>query len=114
MYSNVFLRILPTGSALPSSRRSARLKMRFSASSTTVCTSSLPSKACPMMCLAALQEHGAEHGALGVEIVRRDARRNFERAHARVSAHLGSMRPDGALGLVVSSTKKLTKSMVCG
>jgi len=51
MYSNVFLRILPTGSALPSSRRSARLKMRFSASSTSVCTSSLASKACPMMCV---------------------------------------------------------------
>ena len=42
--------------------------------------------------LAALQEHGAEHGALGVEIVRRDARRNFERAHRRVSPRI--MRDD--------------------
>ena len=68
----------------------------------------------PRQRLTTFEEDGAEHGALGVEIVRRDARGDLERAHARVSAHLGSMRPDGALGLVVSSTKKLTKSMVCG
>ena len=35
--------------------------------------------------LAALEENGAEHGALGVEIVRRDARGHFER-HAAYSA----------------------------
>ncbi len=51
MYSKVFFRILPTGSALPSRRRSARLKMRFSASSTSVCTSSLASNACVMICV---------------------------------------------------------------
>ena len=49
MYSKVFLRILPTGSALPSRRRSARLKMRRSASSTSVWTSSFASKACVMI-----------------------------------------------------------------
>ena len=31
--------------------------------------------------LAALEQDGAEHGALGVEVVRRDARREFDGAH---------------------------------
>jgi hypothetical protein len=34
---------------------------------------------------AAFQKDGAEHGALGVQVVRRNSRRNFERAHATAS-----------------------------
>ena len=51
MYLNVSLRMFLTWIALPSSRRSARPKMRRSASSTSDWTSSLASKAWPMMCV---------------------------------------------------------------
>ena len=43
--------------------------------------------------LAALEEDGAEHGALGIEVVRRDAGRQLQRAH-RTAASLRSMHAD--------------------
>src|SRR5260370_1244371 len=49
MYLNVSWRIAPTGSALPWRRRSARLKILRSASSTRTWTSSLASNACVMI-----------------------------------------------------------------
>src|SRR4029453_2362760 len=37
----------------------------------------------PRQGLAALEEDRAQHRALGVQVVRRDSRRNFETTHAR-------------------------------
>ena len=48
-----------------------------------------------------LEKDGAEHGALGVQVVRRDARGNFEGTHQRIAPRTTSMRHlprDAALG----------------
>ena len=44
--------------------------------------------------LAPFQQHGAEHRALGVQVVRRDLRRDFDGAHRRVSPRVDIIRSD--------------------
>ena len=54
--------------------------------------------------LAALEEDGAEHRALGIEVVRRDAGRQLQRAH-RCCRPMSSMRPDLPRRAAAGSTK---------
>src|SRR5438874_839626 len=76
MYSNVFLRILPTGSALPLRVEVRRAEHLHHARER----------------IAAFEQDGAEDGALGIEVVRRNARRNFERTRHCIAPRTTSMR----------------------
>src|SRR3989442_2932107 len=82
MYSKVFLRILPIGSALPSSRRSARLKIRRSASSTRTWTSSFAAKEDVQVLVDRSEEHTSELQSRPHLVCRLLLEKNIQRPHA--------------------------------